>query len=186
MEVSNTYKQFEQEEAEQQEIYKNRHIKYTLGHSTHNLLNICMPKLKLLFADDDPDDRIFFQDALEELPVEATLTTVNDGVELMNKLTADYNNLPDLIFLDLNMPRKNGFDCLTEIMNDDKLKRLPVVIYSTSSNTDVVNMLYDLGAQNYIRKPGEFSKIKKVIHDALLIFAQHNPARPPRDKFVLQ
>lgn len=114
------------------------------------------------------------------------LTTVNDGVELTNKLTSDCSRLPNLIFIDLNMPRKNGFECLTEIMNDDKLKELPVIIYSTSFNMDVVETLYTLGAHSYIRKPGEFSKIKKVIHDALLIFAQPNPVRTPRDKFVLE
>lgn len=83
----------------------------------------------ILLADDDTDDCLFFKDALEELALSVTLTTVRDGVELMRHLSTQV--LPDVIFLDLNMPRKNGYECLTEIKLNAKLATIPVVVYST-------------------------------------------------------
>ena len=96
----------------------------------------------LLLADDDLDDCTFFKDALEELPLSATLSTVHDGVQLMSYLLSRSDDLPDVLFLDLNMSRKSGFECLSEIKLNDKLKAIPVVIFSTSQNLDVVNSLY--------------------------------------------
>jgi CheY-like chemotaxis protein len=83
------------------------------------------------------------------------------------------------------MPRKNGFECLTEIKTDAKLKELPVVIFSTSLETEIADLFYDKGAQYYIRKPGEFSKLKKMIHAALELSSQPKTVQPPRDKFIL-
>jgi CheY-like chemotaxis protein len=143
-------------------------------------------KHNLLLADDDTDDCIFFKEVLEELGVDTTLTVVNDGVELMRLLSKKTDSLPDVLFLDLNMPRKNGFECLLEIKLDDKLKHLPVVIFSTSLDMQVVNLLYEKGAHYYIRKPGEFSKLKKVIHEALTITSQTKSAQPAKEKFILQ
>ena len=143
-------------------------------------------KYNLLLADDDTDDCIFFQEVLDELGIAATLTIVNDGVELMHLLSKKTDTLPDVLFLDLNMPRKNGFECLLEIKLNDKLKRLPFVIFSTSLDMQVVNLLYEKGAHYYIRKPGEFSKLKKVIHEALTITSQTKSAQPVKEKFILQ
>lgn len=138
----------------------------------------------LLLADDDSDDCSFFKDALGELPISATLVTVNDGVELMNFLSAE-TNLPDVLFLDLNMPRKSGFECLSEIQLIDKLKDLPVVIFSTSFNLEVVDLLYQNGAHYYIRKPGEYNKLKKAILDAVTLISE-NKTQPEREKFIIQ
>jgi CheY-like chemotaxis protein len=143
-------------------------------------------KHNLLLADDDTDDCIFFKEVLEELGVDTTLTVVNDGVELMRLLSKKTNSLPDVLFLDLNMPRKNGFECLLEIKLDDKLKHLPVVIFSTSLDMQVVNLLYEKGAHYYIRKPGEFSKLKKVIQEALTVTSQTKSGQPAKEKFILQ
>ncbi len=76
--------------------------------------------LNLLLADDDTDDCFFFKEALEELPVSAKFTFVNDGVQLMQLLIVNDTSLADALFLDLNMPRKNGFECLSEIKIIDK------------------------------------------------------------------
>ncbi|MBC8110037.1 MAG: response regulator [Verrucomicrobia bacterium] len=88
--------------------------------------------LNLLLADDDKDDRFFFEEALEELQVSIHLTTVNDGEQLtqllIQQMTKLPNQLPDVLFLDLNMPRKNGFECLAEIKRTKKLQHLPVII----------------------------------------------------------
>jgi CheY-like chemotaxis protein len=142
--------------------------------------------LNLLLADDDMDDCIFFKEALEELPISAKLTTVNDGVQLMQLLCAKETSLPDALFLDLNMPRKGGFECLSEIKIIDKLMHLPVIIYSTSMNMEVVDLLYQKGAHYYICKPGEFEKLKKAIFEVVTLATQNKLTQPARDKFILQ
>ena len=123
--------------------------------------------LNILLADDDMDDCIFFKQALDELTVSPHLTTVHDGEQLMLLLTNEANELPDVLFLDLNMPRKNGFECLSEIKSNPKLKQLTVIVFSTSFEQEVVNLLYKNGAQYFIRKPSEFSQFKKIIHQTI-------------------
>jgi len=140
----------------------------------------------LLLADDDIDDCIFFEDALKELPISATLSTVNNGIQLMNYLLAKSDNLPDVLFLDLNMPRKSGIECLTEIKMIDKLKDLPVIIFSTSLNMEVVDLLYQKGAHYYIRNPGDYDKLKKLIFEAISLTSKLNRTQPSREKFILQ
>ena len=148
--------------------------------------------INLLLADDDKDDCLFFAEALEELSLSTHLTTVHDGEQLMQLLTNETNELPHVLFLDLNMPRKNGFECLSEIKLNKKLKQLPVIIFSTSFEQEVVNLLYKNGAQYFIRKPAEFSQFKKIIHKALTIITESLPAgkaghfeQPSKETFVL-
>jgi len=140
----------------------------------------------LLLADDDEDDCLFFKEALDEITISADFSTVHDGVQLMDYLQTNILNLPDVLFLDLNMPRKNGLECLDEIKRDDKLKNLPIIIFSTSLDSEIVNILYLKGASYYIRKPGEFSKLKSVIEKALTIASQNNFKQPERANFILQ
>jgi len=141
----------------------------------------------LLLADDDEDDCDFFKEALDDLLLPTSLVTVNDGVQLMDFLSArGAQNLPDILFLDLNMPRKNGLECLTEIKQNEDYKNLPVIIFSTSLDRDIVDLVYKKGAFHYIRKPGEFSKLKKVIANALNIASENNSKQPVREDFILQ
>lgn len=123
-------------------------------------------KLNILLADDDIDDCIFFKEALEEFPIATTLTAVHDGEQLM-KLLEEKTELPHVLFLDLNMPRKNGFECLAEIKTIVRLEHLPVIMYSTSFEQSVVNLLYKNGAQHFIRKPSDFSLFKIIIQQTL-------------------
>jgi CheY-like chemotaxis protein len=141
--------------------------------------------LNLLLADDDTDDCVFFNDALGKLSLSTHLTAVHDGEQLMQVLTKEATELPHVLFLDLNMPRKNGFECLLEIKLNEKLKHLPVIIFSTSLEQEVVNLLYKNGAQYFIRKPSEFSQLEKIIQQALTLTAQENISQPTREKFVL-
>ncbi len=130
-------------------------------------------KIRILLADDDKDDCFLFREALSELPLLTDLETVYDGEQLMNYLNDRADNLPDVLFLDLNMPRKNGFECLSEIKHNDKLKNLPVIMFSTSYprdmhyENDIMKLLYKIGARDYIRKPENFNLLKEVIHDIL-------------------
>ena len=141
---------------------------------------------KLLLADDDMDDRLFFQDAVEDLFSTTTLSTVSDGAELMEFLTNNRDQLPDVLFLDLNMPRKSGSECLLEIKSTESLKLLPVVIFSTSMDIDMVNKLYEMGAHYYIRKPGDFSILKKAIYQATVLLTVDKINQPERSKFIIQ
>ncbi len=140
---------------------------------------------KLLLADDDMDDRLFFQDAVDDLRLPITLVTVADGVELMALLTDPSERLPDVLFLDLNMPKKSGYECLSEIKLSDSLKVIPVVIFSTSLDPEVVDTLYDQGAHYYIRKPGDFNILKKVIQEATTLLQKNNFTQPQRCNFII-
>ncbi len=103
----------------------------------------------------------------------------------MQLLTNETNEFPHVLFLDLNMPRKNGFECLSEIKLSNKLKPLPVIVFSTSFEQEVVNQLYQNGAKYYIRKPPDFLQFKKIILKALTIIAKKNNAQPARENFVV-
>lgn len=140
----------------------------------------------ILLADDDEDDRFLFQEALNEIKLSAQLTSVRDGEQLMEALVT--SRLPDMLFLDLNMPRKDGFQCLSEIRKNEKLRGLPVIIFSTSFQPDAVNKLYENGAHYYIRKPSNFDHFKKVIHRAITLVIKHESTRrqPSKDQFVLE
>ncbi|MBP1223815.1 response regulator [Flavobacterium sp. 1355] len=140
----------------------------------------------LLLADDDEDDCAFFKEALEELHLPVSIVTVNDGVQLMDFLLGNLDNLPDVLFLDLNMPRKNGTECLTEIKEIEKLQKLPVIIFSTSLDVNIVDSMYEKGAMHYIRKPGDFTQLKKVIGNALAMTRENNFKQPAKKDFILQ
>jgi len=142
-------------------------------------------KFHIILADDDLDDCLLFEDALNEYPLPMRLSIFHHGEQLMQQLGKKEEPLPDLLFLDLNMPRKTGFECLAEIKQDERLKQLPVIILSTSFEKDVVSLLYKNGAQYFIRKPNEFSQLREVLHKALSNMVQANLSQPHREKFVL-
>ncbi len=129
--------------------------------------------LNILLADDDKDDRFFFTKALQEFSIATDINTVNDGEQLMDYLAENTENIPDILFLDLNMPRKNGFECLLELKGSLLLSSIYVIMFSTSYprdenyETDMIKRLYKMGAQDYIRKPGDFAQLKQVIHLAI-------------------
>lgn len=143
-------------------------------------------QLNILLADDDTDDCFFFKMALDALTVTHKLATVADGEKLMTCLLDHAAQLPDILFLDLNMPRKNGFECLTEIKNNPILKSLPVIIYSTSFEIEVVNQLYLNGAQYFMRKPPEFSQLKKIIADTFNLISKQHISQPSMANFILE
>lgn len=131
--------------------------------------------LSILLADDDKDDVAFFTNALKELPFSTYLTVVQNGEELMHHLSENFGSLPDVLFLDLSMPRKTGFECLSEIKESELLKAISIFILSTSYSKDIQfeenmkHLLGKIGAQDYIRKPRDFAQLKQCIHDALEI-----------------
>ncbi len=130
-------------------------------------------ELNILLADDDFDDCNFFKQALEALPLATQLKIVNDGEQLMNYLDDNAEKLPHVLFLDINMPRKNGLECLSEIKSNAKLKDLPVVILSTLNSQEKINSIFKIGGNVYIHKPGDFAQLKQVILHALPIAAEN-------------
>lgn len=148
-------------------------------------MSISLSARHILLADDDKDDSMLFQDILDELPLSTHLTTVFNGEQLMQLLNETKEQLPDVLFLDLNMPRKNGFDCLSEIKCSEKLKLLSVIIFSTSYEPEVVSLLYKNGALYYIRKPNSYTQLKKLINHALILTAKTHIEYPLRENFLL-
>ena len=142
------------------------------------------PFLNILLADDDKDDRFFFDLVLKKLHLPIELATVEDGAMLIKYLDNNSAQLPDALFLDLNMPRKNGMECLEEIKNNEKLKGIPVIIYSTSLNEDVVDQLYKNGAHCYVRK-SDLSEIEKIFLYIFSLIFNKEFERPPRNEFII-
>jgi CheY-like chemotaxis protein len=142
-------------------------------------------EIRVLLADDDMDDCLIFKQALDELPISTSLTIVNNGDQLMKLLLKNINHLPHVLYLDLNMPRKNGFECLTEIRLNDKLKALPAIMYSTSAEQSVIDRLYQIGAQHFIRKPFDFLEIKRVIHHSLTLVIGETAIQRTNNEFIL-
>ena len=125
----------------------------------------------ILLADDDADDRQFFSEAIHELKMEHTLTVFKDGRELMEYLESpdrdDDMDTPHIVFLDLNMPYMSGFDCLKRIRENPQYNKLSVAIYSTSSSEKDIEETFIGGANIYIRKPNDFTTLKKVIKEVV-------------------
>lgn len=126
--------------------------------------------IKIMVADDDPDDRMFMRDALEESRLANDLEFVTDGEELMDYLyrRGNYSNLtsdsrPGLILLDLNMPRKDGREALKEIKADPDLRQIPVVVLTTSKAEEDIFRTYDLGVSSFITKPVSFEGLVEVM-----------------------
>jgi DNA-binding response OmpR family regulator len=115
----------------------------------------------------------------------AEIFNVHDGEQLMYELN-NASTLPDILFLDLNMPRKNGLECLLEIKLLNKYDLLPIIIFSTSYEQSMVNLLYKNGANYYVRKPAEFSELKSVIQEVISLTIKGNISQPAKENFVLR
>ncbi len=142
--------------------------------------------LNVFLTDDDEDDRLFFQEAIEDIDIDTKLTLFNDGAQLMDYLNAPNAKLPHLIFLDLNMPIKNGMECLAEIKASEKLKDIVVAIYSTSSSDEDVENTFINGANIYINKPNNFKALKKAIKKVIKINWQYHTSNLNRSTFLLR
>ncbi len=126
--------------------------------------------ITILLADDDPEDRMLAHDALQESRVANRLDMVVDGEDLMDYLyrRGAYESLkgtplPGLILLDLNMPRKDGREALREIKSDPNLRRIPVVVLTTSRAEEDIFRTYDLGVNSFITKPVTFEQLVEVV-----------------------
>jgi CheY-like chemotaxis protein len=132
---------------------------------------ILIPELKkmrdILLAEDDEDDVMFFEMALEAIGETYSLRTAHNGVQLLETLEA--GRIPDLLFLDLNMPIKNGYECLKEIKADKELKKCNVVILTTSKNPKHIDACFKLGAACFLVKPRSIQGLQALLKKVLLM-----------------
>jgi CheY-like chemotaxis protein len=129
-----------------------------------------LTSIVILMADDDEDDRLMTREAFKEARLDNELRFVEDGEELLDYLRhrGKYSNpddapCPGLILLDLNMPRKDGREALEEIKADPNLKRIPIVVLTTSKAEEDIYRTYDLGVNSYITKPVSFEGLVEIV-----------------------
>ena len=135
---------------------------------------------KFFLADDDEDDRYLFEQALKEVGSNSSLFTAENGEKLMQLL--NYSEvLPDIIMIDVNMPRKNGLASLKEIRSLHRFNSTPVVIFSTSVEKYHVEYAISTGANHYIRKPSTYEGLKKVAALCIGICSKQD-----EEKFLIQ
>ena len=140
-----------------------------------------MKDIFILIAEDDADDRFLLKAAFEENGFKDRLHFVENGVEVLEYLQQlkpqDADGLPRFILLDLNMPKKDGREVLKELKQHPELKKIPVVIFSTTNNEQEMRRCYELGANSYITKPNSFESLLKTVA-ALRSYWMHTSSIP--------
>jgi CheY-like chemotaxis protein len=116
----------------------------------------------IFYTDDDEDDQELFKDALSEVDARLQLTTADNGDILLSLLESP-PPVPRLIFLDLNMPKRNGYEVLERMRQDERLKNYPVIVFSTTSSDEAVKRTRELGANMFVTKPRSYSGMKQAI-----------------------
>lgn len=141
-----------------------------------------MEPVVIHYADDDTDDLQLFKNAVDKTAEQIALHTYNKGDEFLKsiKAKADKNSI---VFLDINMPGKNGFEILKEIRRDDLLKTVPVIMYSTSGDDKTIAVSKEIGATMYAVKPTSFSDLKGLIKKAIAI--NWDVFKSPPESFIL-
>jgi len=119
-----------------------------------------------MIIDDDADDKFFFKEATESMFISSVCLEANDGADAVNQLRK-VEQLPDIIFLDINMPRIDGRECLKELKRESRLKSIPVIMYSTSFTDRTIAELQALGASDYLTKPTDINKLPAQIHEVI-------------------
>ncbi len=139
--------------------------------------------INIFLADDDPDDREIFLEVIGEVVPHVNATIAKNGKELMAFLK-EKDVMPDIIFLDLNMPLMNGQECLVEIRNNDKWKEIPVIIYSTSWSREHIEDTFKKGANFYFPKPDSLKDLKTMV-TKIFSLDWEEFMTPQKDKFLL-
>ncbi len=142
--------------------------------------------LPVLLADDYMDDRMLFADAISDLKLPIDLQLVKDGAELMDYLLTSAIIMPEILFLDLNMPRKNGFECLEEIKQHPSLKEIFIIIYSTTESQKEIDNVFEQQANLFIKKPNSFTELKKILSHVFTIDLKKEFHNQPKEQFIFQ
>ena len=143
-----------------------------------------MTALNIYIADDDLEDRSFFIEALDDLPLTTAVTQFNNGVDLMDKLFSD-DNLPHVIFLDLYMPIMDGFECLMDIRNFKKFNDIYVIAYSGIYREREVNQLKDDGANQFLKKSSSYKELKRLLLESLNKVKKFKKKEVENNEFII-
>jgi CheY-like chemotaxis protein len=127
---------------------------------------------KCLLIDDDSDDRQIFSIALKKISAKVELSTAESGIKALEKLKADASYIPDFIFLDLNMPVMNGFECMRELKKLDHLRSAKIIIYTTSSDERDMEESKNMGAFRFVTKPFDINDLVTVLSEIFNIHGQ--------------
>ncbi len=141
--------------------------------------------VKILFADDDADDYELFQQALKEVLTDAEVIPVTDGDKLVKYLAEVDVECPDIIFLDMRMPCKNGNECLQEIRSNAKFSKVPVVIFSTSAAKRDIDETFSNGANLFVLKPVYFHHEVEILKKIFSLDWKEELLKPDKESFVL-
>jgi len=132
-------------------------------------------QIRIILVDDDKEDCLIFEEAIKGLNMRTNLSFFHDGIQILEYLNQPESELPDILFLDINMPLMSGIECLKELRANDRFSKLPIAIYSTSSSESDIEETFVSGANVYINKPSSFDKLQKVLKDILKMQYQfHN------------
>ena len=123
--------------------------------------------MQIFLVDDDYDDQEIFLMALHQVDVPATCSFASNGIEALEKLAENRAYVPDYIFIDINMPKMNGIECLREIKKLDHLKKSQILMYSTSADTSIIQQCLQLGADDFLVKPPGFTQLIELLRNLL-------------------
>jgi len=140
--------------------------------------------INILLADDSVDEHFLFIHTIKGIANDVVISTAMNGVELIKQLNKPDAALPDLLFLDLNMPLKNGKEALAEIRKNERLASLNVVIYSTSDEKRDIDETYALGANAYVRKPQDYIGLEQTLSDLIALYRNNGVIRFPKSEYV--
>jgi CheY-like chemotaxis protein len=140
--------------------------------------------LNVLFVDDDADEFYLFNEAIEQSQHQVRMNRAKDGNDLLQILNDGYQ--PDVIFMDLNMPYKDGLETLIELKSNLIFKEIPVIIFSTSSNSGQINTCFQQGANMYVVKPESFDQITNMVNKVFSLDWKTSVSPPSLTSFVLK
>jgi len=141
-------------------------------------------ELHIVLAEDDRDDRLFFKNAFKGLKINNKLTICEDGIALMDYLK-DIEPLPHILFLDLNMPGKNGMECLKELRANSRYADLSIAIYTSLKSPAIDEETLIAGANIFIRKPNEPEVMQKILQEVVYINWQYITDGLNKENFML-
>jgi CheY-like chemotaxis protein len=140
--------------------------------------------ISILLADDDDDDQKLFSDAIQETGQQVILNIVNDGNDLINHFSKPEIKIPNILFLDINMPQRSGLQCLSVIRSNKLLESMAVVIYSTSSHKPDIEETFSKGANLYFMKPNSFVQLVQSLKDIMKLDWNDYAPKKNFEKFV--
>jgi CheY-like chemotaxis protein len=137
---------------------------------------------RVLFAEDDDDDFEMFKDVITDLGLKVVVSRAENGDMLLRILR---ENIPDMLFLDIRMPCKDGKDCLLKIRTNPKFDHLPIIVYSSINNPETIEFCFRQGTNMYVLKPSSFSELKEVVQRIFSVDWKRVRYYPNLSNFVL-